>query len=61
MYKENKTMKQLAFFMNLSRLTSRKHDKKELQSFSHYGSFDHPDLQTLNKCRIVFLVYQLKF
>ena len=27
--------------------TSRKHGKKELQSFFHCGFFDHPDLQSL--------------
>jgi hypothetical protein len=41
--------------------TSRKHGKKEPQSFSHCGSFDHLDLQSLNECKFVFLVYQLKF
>jgi len=30
--------------------TSRKHGKKEPQSFSHCGSFDHPDMQSLNDC-----------
>jgi hypothetical protein len=34
--------------------TSRKHCKKELQSFSHYGFFDHPDLQLLSDCIFVF-------
>ena len=28
--------------------------KKEPQSFSHCGSFDHPDLQSLNECIFVF-------
>jgi hypothetical protein len=41
--------------------TSRKHGKKEPQSFSHCGSFDHPNLQSLNDCRFSFLIYQLKF
>jgi hypothetical protein len=31
-------------------ITSRKHGHKEPQSFSHCGSFDHPDLQSLNNC-----------
>jgi hypothetical protein len=35
--------------------TSRKHSIKEPQLFSHRGSFDHPDLQSLNECRLVFL------
>ena len=35
-------------------LTSREHCKRELQSFSHCGSFDHPDLQSLNDCIFVF-------
>jgi hypothetical protein len=35
--------------------TSRKHGKKEPQSFSHCGSFDHPDLQSLNDCIFVFV------
>ena len=39
--------------------TSRKHGKKEPQSFSHCGSFDHHALQWLNICRFVFLTYQL--
>ena len=29
--------------------------KKELQLFSHCGSFDHHALQSLNNCRFVFL------
>ena len=35
--------------------------KKEPQSFSHCGSFDHHDLQPLNDCIFVFLVLQLQF
>jgi hypothetical protein len=38
-------------------ITSRKYGKKEPQSFSHYGYFDHPDLQSLKDCIFVFLVY----
>jgi hypothetical protein len=34
--------------------TSRKHGKKEPQSFSHCGSFDHHDLQSVNDWRFVF-------
>jgi hypothetical protein len=35
--------------------------KKEPQLFFHCRSFDQPDMQSLNECRLVFLVYQLKF
>jgi hypothetical protein len=42
-------------------LTSRKHGKKELQSFSHCDFLDHPELQTLNECIFIYLVHQLKF
>ena len=35
-------------------ITSRKHGKKELQSFSHCKSFDQPDLQSLNDYIYVF-------
>ena len=35
-------------------ITSRKYGKKELQLFSHCGSFDHPDLQSLNDFIFVF-------
>ena len=35
--------------------TSRKHGKKEPQSFSHCGSFNHHALQSLNNYRFVFL------
>jgi hypothetical protein len=38
-----------------------KHGKKELQSYSHCGSFDHPDLQSPYECMFVFLVLQLQF
>ena len=44
--------------------TSRKYGKKEPQSFSHCGSFDHLDLQSLNNCIFVFLGFMtaiLKF
>jgi hypothetical protein len=44
--------------------TSRKHGKKELQSFVHCGSFDHPDLQSLNDCTFIFggfMIAILKF
>jgi hypothetical protein len=34
--------------------TGRKHGKKEPHSFSYCGSFDHPNLQSLNECRFVF-------
>ena len=36
--------------------TSRKYGKKEPQSFSHCGAFDHHALQPLNNCKYVFLV-----
>jgi hypothetical protein len=32
-------------------LTSRKHDRKEPQLFSHCGSFDHHDMQSLDDCK----------
>ena len=42
--------------------TSRKHGKKEPQLFVHCGSFDHPDLQSLNDCRfLIFLFYNCNF
>jgi hypothetical protein len=34
--------------------TSRKHGKTEPQLFSHCGSFDHPDLQSINEMQICF-------
>jgi hypothetical protein len=38
--------------------TSTKHGKKEPQSFVHCGSFDHPDMQSLNDYKIFsFLFY----
>ena len=40
---------------------SRKHGKKEMQSFSHYGSFDHPDMQSLKNCRFIFCFYTCNF
>jgi hypothetical protein len=39
----------------VSVFNSRKHGKKELQSFVDSGSFDHHDLQSLNNYRIFFL------
>jgi hypothetical protein len=39
--------------------TSRKHGKKELQSFSHCGSFDHPNMQSLNDIKFVFLGFTI--
>ena len=41
-------------------ITSRKHGKKEPQSFVHCGSFEHLDLHLLNDYKLVFVVYQLK-
>ena len=41
--------------------TSRKHGKKEPHTFSYCGSFDHPDLQSINECIFVFLVLRLQF
>jgi hypothetical protein len=49
------------FVIRVVHYTSRKRDKKELQPFFHCGLFDHPDLQSLNNCKFVFLVYQVKF
>ena len=40
--------------------TSRKHGKKEPQSFSHCGSFDHPDVQSLNDHRLLFFILPLQ-
>ena len=34
-------------------INSRHHGKKEPQLFYHCGSFDHPDLQSLNNCKFV--------
>jgi hypothetical protein len=48
-------------FEDLIGITSRKHGKKEPQSFVHCGSFDHPDLHSLNDYKLLFLVYQLMF
>jgi len=42
-------------------ITSRKHGKKELQLFVHCGSFDQPDLQSLNDCKFFFFVLRLQF
>jgi hypothetical protein len=36
--------------------TSRKHGKKEPQSFVHCGSFDHPDMHLLNDYKFVTFV-----
>ena len=41
--------------------TSRKHGKKEPQSFVRCDSFDHFDLHSLNDYKIVLFVYQLNF
>jgi hypothetical protein len=35
--------------------------KKNRSRFSHCGSFDHPNLESLNDYMFVFMVYQLKF
>ena len=40
--------------------TSRKHGEKELQSFSHCGSFDHHGLQSLNDYKILFFILRLQ-
>ena len=40
--------------------TSRKHGKKEPQSFSHCGSFDHHDQQSVDDCRFVFFGLQIE-
>ena len=40
------------------RFTSRKHGKKELQSFFHCGFFDHHALRSLNNYIFVFFTYQ---
>jgi hypothetical protein len=37
--------------------TSRKHCKKEPQSFSHCSSFDHPDMHSLNDCIFFFFCF----
>ena len=34
--------------------------KKELQSFSHCGSFDHPCMQSLNDYKISFFILRLR-
>ena len=36
-------------------VSSGKHGKKEPQSFVHCGSFDHPDMHSLNDYKFVFL------
>jgi hypothetical protein len=44
--------------------TSRRHREKKPQSFSHCGSFNHPDLQSLNDFIFLFLFFatvNLKF
>ena len=43
-----------------SSCSSRKHGKKEPQSFVHCGSFDEFDLQSLNDC-MFFLFYDCNF
>jgi hypothetical protein len=35
-------------------ITSRKHGEKEPHSFVHCGSFDHPDMHSLNDYKLVF-------
>ena len=45
----------------MGHFTSRKHGKKESRSFSHCGSFDHPDLQSLNNYKYVFGFYDCNF
>jgi hypothetical protein len=42
-------------------IPSNKYGKKEPQSFSHCGSFDHRNLQSLNDCKSIFLVLRLQF
>ena len=39
----------------LCAFTSRKHGKKEPQSFVHCASFDHPDMHSFNDYKFVFL------
>jgi hypothetical protein len=41
--------------------TSRKHGKKESQSFVHCSSFDHLDLQSLNDCKFFFFGLPTEF
>jgi hypothetical protein len=40
--------------------TSRKQCEKEPRSFSHCGSFDHPDMQSLNDCKFFIFVLRMK-
>jgi hypothetical protein len=40
--------------------TSRKHGKKEPRSFVHCGSFDHPDLQSLNDYIFFFFSFRIE-
>jgi hypothetical protein len=56
----------LSIYMHMTCLhghgcTSRKHGKKERQTFVHCGSFDHLDLQSLNDCKFFFFVLRLSF
>ena len=37
--------------------TSRKHCKKEPQLFSNCDSFDHPNLQSLNNCKVFLFCF----
>ena len=37
--------------------TSREHGKLEPQSLSHCGSFDHPNLQSVNHSKGIFKTY----
>ena len=41
-------------------ITSRKLGEKEPWSFSHYGSFDHLGLQSLNDYKILFSLCDCK-
>ena len=41
-------------------ITSRKHGEKEVQSFSHCGSFDHHDLQSHNDYKNLFFILRLQ-
>jgi hypothetical protein len=39
--------------------TSKKHCKKEPQSFFHCGSIDHPDLQSLKRLHIISFYHSI--
>ena len=49
------------FILKHATSTSKKVCKKEPQSFSHCGSFDHPDLQSLNDYKKIFSFCDCKF